>query len=116
MLPLPPPFSVWFFDSTPSPPHIKDGSGVLVRASRNQPFSLGVGVGGPVLKVLDNVLSDGESLGCPWLWSHLSPGRLSQIREASVTGSQRPAAAGLVFVSKMVELEHERYSCSAMED
>lgn len=42
--------------------------------------------------------------------------RLSQIREASVTGSQRPAAAGLVFVSKMVELEHERYSCSAMED
>lgn len=50
------------------------------------------------------------------LWSHLNPGRLSQIRKASVTASQWPAAAGLVFVSKMVELEHERYSCSAMED
>lgn len=53
--------------------------------------------------------------GCPCLCSHLSPGRLSQIREAGVTASQRPAAAGLVLVSKMVELEHERYSCSAMD-
>lgn len=53
---------------------------------------------------------------CTWLWSRLSPRRLSQTRERSETASQHPSAAGLAFVSNEVELEHERYSCSAMED
>lgn len=54
--------------------------------------------------------------GCTWLWSRLSPRRLSQTRERSEAASQPPSAPGLAFVSNEVELEHERYSCSAMKD
>lgn len=36
--------------------------------------------------------------------------------EPSERASQQPAAARLAFVSEVVELEHERYSCSAVED